>query len=86
MKPDITPTYMQNIRPLEIADTVNLGLQLLKYPASIPLKSRPELENTPLTPQLKKVPRLSRQYLAGFNKNHTPPRRVNQNIRFICSS
>ena len=24
MKPDITPTYMQNIRPLEIADTVNV--------------------------------------------------------------
>jgi hypothetical protein len=43
---------MQNIRPLEVADTVNLGLQQLKYPANIQPKPRPILKNTLLIPQV----------------------------------
>jgi len=40
------------------------------------------LASTP--PHLKKVPRLSRKYPAGFNKNHTPPFRLHiQCVKFF---
>ena len=50
-----------------------LGLQRLRYPASIPPKPRSTQKPCLAYPAIKKVARIPGQYLAGFIKNHTPP-------------
>ncbi len=51
VKPALSPTYQEKIGTLKSTDTVNLGLQQLKYPASIPPKPRSIKKHTSLTPQ-----------------------------------
>jgi hypothetical protein len=52
----ISVLYLQKIGTLKIADIVNLGLQQLRYFASIPLRPCPNLKNTP------PIPRVPRQF------------------------